>query len=62
MKDVGAVQKRFKTFLTGSLLLLLAAGNDAKAQTASPPVLTIDEAVAAAMKSNRREAAFAVNR
>jgi outer membrane protein TolC len=41
-------------FLVGSLLLLLAAGNDSRAQTASRPVLTIDDAVATAMKGNRR--------
>lgn len=37
----------------GGLWLLLAAGG-ARAQTASPPVLTIDDAVATAMKGNRR--------
>jgi outer membrane protein len=40
--------------LIGSLLLLMAAGNHARAQTAFPPVLTIDDAVAAAMRGNRR--------
>jgi outer membrane protein TolC len=40
--------------LIGSLLLLLDAGTGARAQTASPSALTIDEAVAAAMKGNRR--------
>src|SRR5260370_3574241 len=44
----------FRIFLIGSLLLLLAAGNGARAQTASPPVLTIDDAVETAMKGNRR--------
>jgi len=44
----------FRIFLTGSLWLLLAAGNDARAQTAPSPVLTIDDAVATAMKGNRR--------
>src|SRR5258706_5135815 len=54
------IQKRgtemnvFRIVLIGSLLLLLAAGNGARAQTASPPVLTVDDAVATAMKSNRR--------
>ncbi len=42
------------TVSTGSLWLLLATGNGARAQTVSPAVLTIDDAVAAAMKSNRR--------
>ncbi len=46
--------KVFRMFFVGSLLLLLAAGNDSRAQTASPPVLTIDDAVATAMKGNRR--------
>ena len=46
--------KVFRMFFVGSLLLLLAAGNDSGAQTASPPVLTIDDAVATAMKGNRR--------
>ena len=40
--------------MIGSLLLLLDAGTGARAQTASPSALTIDEAVAAAMKGNRR--------
>ena len=40
--------------LIGGLLLLLAAGSGARAQTASPPLLTVDEAVAAAMQGNRR--------
>jgi outer membrane protein len=40
--------------LFGSLLLLLEAQTGARAQTASPTVLTIDEAVATAMKGNRR--------
>ena len=44
----------FRTLLIGSLLLLLDAGTGARAQTASPSALTIDEAVAAAMKGNRR--------
>jgi hypothetical protein len=35
-------------------LLLLGAGNGATAQTASPPIFTIDDAVATAMKGNRR--------
>src|SRR5882672_8924315 len=54
------IQKRgtgmsvLRRFWIGSLLLLLAAGNDARAQMASPPVLTIDDAVATAMKGNRR--------
>ena len=46
--------KVFRMFFVGSLLLLLAPGNDSRAQTASPPVLTIDDAVATAMKGNRR--------
>jgi len=46
--------KVFRMFFVGSLLLLLAPGNDSSAQTASPPVLTIDDAVATAMKGNRR--------
>jgi outer membrane protein len=36
------------------ILLLLAAGNFASAQTTPPPVLSIDDAVATAMKGNRR--------
>src|SRR5580700_2733719 len=44
----------FRILLIGSLLLLLAAGTGARAQTPSPPVLTIDDAVATAMKGNRR--------
>jgi outer membrane protein TolC len=44
----------FRILFISSLLLLLAAGNPARAQTASPPVLTIDDAVAAAMSGNRR--------
>jgi outer membrane protein len=44
----------FRTVLVGVLLLLLGAGNGARAQTASSPVLTIDDAVATAMKGNRR--------
>jgi outer membrane protein len=36
------------------LLTLLAAGNGATAQTASPVIVTIDDAVAMAMKGNRR--------
>ena len=40
--------------LFGSLLLLLEAPTGARAQTASPSVLTIDEAVATAMKGNHR--------
>ncbi len=46
--------KVFRMFFVGSLLLLLVAGNDSRAQTTSPPVLTIDDAVATAMKGNRR--------
>jgi len=38
----------------GCLLLLLAVANSAMGQTASPPVLTVDDAVALAMKGNRR--------
>jgi len=44
----------FRTVLVGISLLLLGAGNGARAQTASSPVLTIDDAVATAMKGNRR--------
>src|ERR1700689_1874029 len=44
----------FSIVSVGILLLLLAAGNDAWAQTASLPGLTIDDAVAVAMKGNRR--------
>jgi outer membrane protein len=44
----------FRTFSIGSLFLILAAGSDAKAQTAPPPVLTIGDAVATAMTGNRR--------
>src|SRR6202451_2947892 len=44
----------FSIVSVGILLLLLAAGNDAWAQTAPLPVLTIDDAVAVAMKGNRR--------
>jgi outer membrane protein len=44
----------FRIFLIGSLFLFLAAGNQARAQTSSPPVLTVDDAVATAMKRNRR--------
>jgi hypothetical protein len=40
-------------FLIGTLFLL-AAGNVAWAQTPSPAVLTIDDAVATAMRDNRR--------
>ena len=36
------------------LLLLLAAGNGVTGQTAPPPVLTVEDAVALAMKGNRR--------
>jgi hypothetical protein len=43
-----------KTVSIGSLWLLIAAGDHVRAQTASPPVLTIDDAVATAMKGNRR--------
>jgi outer membrane protein TolC len=46
--------KIFKIFGSGGLLFLIAAGHHAKAQTPSPPVLTIDDAVAAAMSGNRR--------
>jgi len=42
-----------RTLLIGGLLLLFA-GSKARAQTASLPVLTIDEAVATAMRGNRR--------
>jgi outer membrane protein TolC len=38
----------------GGLLLLLAAGTGVMGQTASPPVLTVEDAVAIAMKGNRR--------
>jgi outer membrane protein len=44
----------FKMFLIRSLLLLLPTGSRASAQTALPSVLSIDDAVAAAMKGNRR--------
>jgi len=44
----------FRIFPIGSLWLLLAAGGGARAQTESPPMLTIDDAVATAMKGNRR--------
>ena len=44
----------FRTVLVGISLLLLGAGNGARAQTASSPLLTIDDAVATAMKGNRR--------
>jgi outer membrane protein TolC len=44
----------FRTVLVGISLLLLGTGNGARAQTASSPVLTIDDAVATAMKGNRR--------
>ena len=44
----------FRTVLVGILLLLLGAGNGARAQTVSSPVLAIDDAVATAMKGNRR--------
>src|SRR6266481_4409713 len=54
MHKRGTGMKVFRMFFVGSLLLLLAAGNGARAQTASSPVLTIDDAVATAMKSNRR--------
>src|ERR1700683_5291971 len=44
----------FSIVSVGILLLLLAAGKHAWAQTASLPVLMIDDAVAPAMKGNRR--------
>src|ERR1700683_2229111 len=44
----------FSIVSVGILLLLLAAGKHAWAQTAPLPVLTIDDAVAVAMKGNRR--------
>jgi outer membrane protein len=44
----------FKMFLISGLLLLLSTGNRARAQTAVPPVLNIDDAVATAMRDNRR--------
>ena len=43
-----------RILLVASLLLAVTAGNEASAQTASPNVLTIDEAVATAMNGNRR--------
>ncbi len=54
----------FRIVLVGILFLLLGAGNGARAQTASSPVLTIDDAVATAMKGNRRvqSSALDVNR
>lgn len=42
------------TILSIGSLLTLGAATGARAQTASPSVLTIDDAVAAAMKANRR--------
>ena len=39
----------FRTVLVGISLLLLGAGNGARAQTASSPVLTIDDAFATAV-------------
>jgi outer membrane protein len=44
----------FSIVLAGSLLLIWPEGNQAFAQTPSPTLLTIDEAVALAMKGNRR--------
>src|ERR1700726_4154604 len=44
----------FRIFWIGGLLLLLAAGNRARAQTTTPSLLTIDDAVTAAMMGNRR--------
>jgi outer membrane protein len=44
----------FRILLSGSLFLFLAAGNQARAQTSSPPLLTVDDAVATAMQGNRR--------
>jgi outer membrane protein len=44
----------FGKFVIAASWLLVAAGNGASAQTASPSVLTIDDAVATAMKGNRR--------
>jgi hypothetical protein len=46
--------KVFRILSIGGLWLLRAAGGGAMAQTASPPVLTIDDAIATAMKGNRR--------
>src|SRR3989442_13060270 len=43
MQKRGTGMNVFRIFLIGSLLLLRAAGNDARAQPASPPVLTIDD-------------------
>jgi outer membrane protein TolC len=45
--------KAFRILLIGSIVLVFAPAN-ASAQTASPTVLTIDEAVATAMQGNRR--------
>ena len=50
----GAGINVFRKVLIGSFLLLLAAGHDSRAQTPSLPVLTIDDAVTAAMNGNRR--------
>ncbi len=44
----------FRISSIGSLFLILASGNDGRAQTASPPALTVDDAVATAMAGNRR--------
>jgi outer membrane protein len=44
----------FRIFLIGSLVLHFAAVNGVRAQTAPPPVLTIDDAVATALQGNRR--------
>src|SRR5258708_39950813 len=49
-----AGMNELRIVLIGSLLLLGAAGNGARAQTVSPSLLTIDDAVATAMKGNRR--------
>lgn len=46
--------KILRIVLTGSLLLIPRKGDEALAQTPSPPVLTIDDAVALAMKGNRQ--------
>ena len=46
--------KMLRIVLTGSLLLIPPQGNEALAQALSPSVLTIDDAVALAMKGNRQ--------
>lgn len=53
VRTVTAAMNANRTVWIGSLWLLSATGNYANAQSASPPVLTIDEAVATAMKGNR---------